>query len=352
MGRHKQVNGQFIPACLAIRHDILKMIYLAPTESLRLPSAIQLAKKHNVSRTTVTNELKKLTDAGWIIGKPGVGTFSNPHNPLSNRFAERKKIIGMLVGDTWHLMSDYTEWTIFAHAGFELLPDIGHPKNITLSTIEPELVYRELSSSVLDGMIWLFPPENYREVIQKLQNDGKAVVTLYDRMPEVPCIEFDHKKIGEDIAALALKENVRKIVWFTLEDPNSENALRGCENFGREHAGNDLQITVFDKRYDCLELFEQMLEKGDIPDAVFVHQGDFLFAIRSILEKYALTEKVLVATSGANVRKDKNFRGIVYKNDFQKMGQLAADCIRLLLNGEKEQVPLKTVLTSEVSRIS
>ena len=160
------------------------------------------------------------------------------------------------------------------------------------------------------------------------------------------------KKIGEDIAALALKENVRKIVWFTLEDPNSENALRGCENFGREHAGNDLQITVFDKRYDCLELFEQMLEKGDIPDAVFVHQGDFLFAIRSILEKYALTEKVLVATSGANVRKDKNFRGIVYKNDFQKMGQLAADCIRLLLNGEKEQVPLKTVLTSEVSRIS
>ena len=271
MGRHKQINGEFVPAGLAVRLDILKMIYQAPTTSIRLPSAIQLAKKHHVSRTTVTNELKKLTDSGWIIGKPGIGSFSNPQQPLSSTFSFGKKIVGMLYGDTWNLMNDYTDWAVFSYAGLELLPDIGHPKTIILSSSDPEQIYLELEKSILDGMIWLFPMPEYSKTIQKLHEEGKAVVTLYDRVPEVPCIVFDHTKIGEDLAALLMKRNIGKIVWCTIEDPNPEQVLKGFENYWKKHAGKKPEITVLDKRFDCLEKLEQLFRKGEIPDALFVH---------------------------------------------------------------------------------
>ena len=232
MGRHKQINGQFVPAGLAVRHDILKMIYQTPSVSIRLPSALQLAKKHHVSRTTVTNELKKLTESGWIIGKPGIGSFTNPRQPLSCGQIPGKRIIGMLLGDTWHLMSVYTDWAVFSYAGLELLPDIGHPKTVTLFSEDPEQVHQELISSTLDGMIWIFPPRKYHKVIQRLQQEGKPVVTLYTQIPGVPCIEFDHAKIGADIAPLLMKEEIKKVFWFTIEDLNIEQILNPSnENF-------------------------------------------------------------------------------------------------------------------------
>lgn len=350
MGRHKQINGEFVPAGLAVRLDILKMIYQAPTTSIRLPSAIQLAKKHHVSRTTVTNELKKLTESGWIIGKPGIGSFSNPQQPLSCGQIPGKRIIGMLLGDTWHLMSVYTDWAVFSYAGLELLPDIGHPKTVTLFSEDPEQVHQELISSTLDGMIWIFPPQNYGKVIQRLQKEGKPVVTLYTQIPGVPCIEFDHSKIGADLAALLTKEGFGMIFWWTIEDPNAKQVLRGAENYWKKHVGKSPKIVVFDKRYDCFEKLEEFFKKGEIPDALFIHEGDFLSGIRDLMKKYSLSDRIQIITSWSHVRKDKEFRGIVYKNDFQKMGILAAEYIKKLLDGERDQVPLLTSLPSEVMR--
>lgn len=350
MGRHKQINGQFVPAGLAVRHDILKMIYQTSSVSIRLPSALQLAKKHHVSRTTVTNELKKLTESGWIIGKPGIGSFSNPHQPLSCGHVPEKRIIGMLLGDTWHLMSTYIDWTVFSYAGMELLPDIGHPKTVTLFSEDAEHAHQELVSSTLDGMIWIFPPENYAKVIQRLHKEGKPVVTLYTQISGVPCIKFDREKIGADIADLLMKEGIGKVFWFTIENLNIEQVLKSAEFFWKKHAGKSPKIVVFDKRYNCLGKLEEFFKNGEIPDALFIHEGDYLVGIRDLMKKYSLSDRILLVTAWSLVRKDKDFRGIVYKNDFQKMGTLAAEYMKKLLDGERDQVPLLTSLPSEVMR--
>ena len=256
----------------------------------------------------------------------------------------------MLLGDTWHLMSTYTDWAVFSYAGMELLPDIGQPKTVILFSEDPEQVHQELISSTLDGMIWIFPPRKYHKVIQSLQQEGKPVVTLYTQIPGVPCIEFDHPKIGADLAPLLMKEEIKKVFWFTIEDLNIEQILKGAENFWETHAGKSPKIVIFDKRHNCLEKLEDFFQKGEIPDALFIHEGDFLSGIRDLMKKYSLSDRIRIITSWSHVRKDKEFRGIVYKNDFQKMGILAAEYIKKLLDGERDQVPLLTSLPSEVMR--
>ena len=78
--------------------------------------------------------------------------------------------------------------------------------------------------------------------------------------------------------------------------------------------------------------------------------GGRLPGIRDLMKKYSLSDRIQLITSWSHVRKDKDFRGIVYKNDFQKMGTLAAEYMKKLLNGERDQVPLLTPLSSEVMR--
>lgn len=347
MGRHKQINGEFVPAGLAVRHDILKMIFDSPTVPVRLPSALQLAKKHHVSRSTVTTEMKKLIESGWIIGKPGIGSFSNPEKPVANQTVVKKKIIGLLVGDTWFLKSDYTDWAILSYTGLELLPDIGHPKNVILSSKDPDHIYQELNMSILDGLIWLFPQDEHKKVIQKLQQNGKPVITIYNQVPHVPYIEFNHEKIGEDIAAHLMKEKISRIIWGTLEDPNPDRVLHGAKKYWKKHVQKMPEITVLERRYSAFEQLEGLFKSGEIPEAIFVH-SDFLSSVRFLMEKHSLSDRVLLITSYGHIRKEKDFRGIVYKHDFQKMGMLAAQYMQKLLNGEKNLVPLKTSLVSEV----
>lgn len=347
MGRHKQINGKFIPAGLAVRHDILKMIYQTPTVSIHLPSAIQLAKKHHVSRATVTAELKKLSDIGLIIGKPGIGSFSNPEKSNLYDTEVQKKFVGILNADTWKFINSFTDWALMSYIGMELIPDIAYPQNMVLSTTQPEQVYQELLTSNMSGFIWIFPFYNYPELYQKLQENGKAVITIYRQIPNVPYLEFNQEKIGADIANLLLQENRTRILWCLLGDDWSRRKMQGAIDFRKAQGITQIQDMILDSKMNFIADMEKIFSGDDLPDAVFIH-SESVFRVLELLKKYKLTEKVIMITSWGHVRKRKDFQGIVYKHDFQRLAQIAAEYMRKLLNGQKDEVPLKTVLDSNV----
>ena len=61
---------------LQIRFEVMNVINKNPLKSVKLPSAQELADKFGMSRRSVTMELKKLADEGWIIGIHGMKRIS------------------------------------------------------------------------------------------------------------------------------------------------------------------------------------------------------------------------------------------------------------------------------------
>ena len=78
MGRHKNTDGTFIPVGLKIRFEIINRLYQAPGLSVKIPSARELAARFHLSPSTVTLELQKLVREGYLIGRRGSGTYTNP----------------------------------------------------------------------------------------------------------------------------------------------------------------------------------------------------------------------------------------------------------------------------------
>ena len=63
---------------MKIRRYVLNMVTKAGEESIQLPTALELSKQFGVCRQTVGKALKQLAEDRFVIGKPGLGTFTNP----------------------------------------------------------------------------------------------------------------------------------------------------------------------------------------------------------------------------------------------------------------------------------
>ena len=63
---------------MKIRRYVLNRIHRANGTSTMLPTAQELAKQFGCSRPTVCKAMKTLTEDGFVIGKPGIGSFINP----------------------------------------------------------------------------------------------------------------------------------------------------------------------------------------------------------------------------------------------------------------------------------
>ena len=63
---------------IQIRRYVLTLIQKAGGKAVPLPSIQELAEQFQVSRPTVSRAMKALTDEGYVIGKRGIGSFTNP----------------------------------------------------------------------------------------------------------------------------------------------------------------------------------------------------------------------------------------------------------------------------------
>ena len=82
---------------MRIRRYVLTLTQKADGKSVPLPSILELSELFQVSRPTVSRAMKALTDEGYVIGRRGIGSFTNPakrFRPLGNQ-----PMIGLLVGD-------------------------------------------------------------------------------------------------------------------------------------------------------------------------------------------------------------------------------------------------------------
>ena len=348
MGRHKNTDGTFVPVGLKIRFEIVNRLYQTPGRSVKIPSARELAARFHLSPSTVTLELQKLVREGYLIGRRGSGTYTNPEK---GRFMPpgtiSRKVVGILVADGKLLVYDAIDWAAQGWCGMALSPDVARPRFVTLLTSSAENMYEELISQNLSGLIWIHPHRDYYGIIRKLQKNGFPTVAVKCNEPDIPSIDYSFFESGCQIAKLAAEEK-RHVIFFapTNDDPWIYQRMAGIELYIKQHPEADMSLRIFKSIQNCTEAVEQAFAADEIPDAFYCN-GEYVFVVMDLAKKYRIDiiDRCRLFAEEQHIIKSGKFHGYAHRYPFQKIGEKAAEMMEILLENPSARFPVYSVPT-------
>lgn len=302
---------------MKIRRYVVNQIYKAHGKSVQIPTILELAKQFHVSHATVSKAMKELTNEGFIIGKRGIGSFTNPRMSIP-RGTRKLPVIGILMGDGMGVHFDKYLAPILAQMLQQMvyLPATVHL--LTLGSLEPDIIYREIVNEQLDGLLWESPSERGIGVIQRLQKDGMPLVVLGRDLEGIPSAMFDFEAWGEECGRQLLKEGRKHIVLLPDTSP-WDRSFSGIRKVYRE-AGIPLNENLFLKdRFTCLDELRKVIAYGAPVDAVC----NTLFAeneVNDVLLEMdpSLTKRCCLVQSSLAQPPHPGFHQIVYGLPFEK----------------------------------
>ncbi len=338
---------------LQIRFEILNLLFRNPQMSIKVPSARELAEKFGVARCTAALELKKLSEEGYLIGRRGSGTYTNPKQMVDCKYIPGKRIFGILVGDTRRFIMGHASWAHMAYFGLNLSSAIAYPRIINLSSpMDYERSITEIRASGIDALIWIFPEGNspFERIMETLKADGVPVLLASGISDKIPTIRFDLEQSGVDIAKILVEENRTRVAWDYAElDALITIRFQAAQKYFQAH-GKKMDSSW--NRRDIVEFFthlESRLAAGECPDAIVCH-GDHLMAIRNLLQKYQIdmNQDCRLVANWFELPYTPDFRGIVQTESIETLCSVGIDLICRQLNGE--DVPLLTKIPVEIKK--
>ncbi len=318
---------------MKIRRYVMTMILRARDKSVRIPTVVELAKKFGVSRPTVSKAMKALTEDGFIIARPRLGSFTNPARNITPQDASSKAIIGVLEGDG--MIAHYTSYLARRHAYMMLelakLPVIIHP--LSLTSHKPELAIRDIEAETLDLLIWVEPRKENLPVIQQLRADGHKVIISDSSLNLPGIVRMDYFEAGYKIGKLLIAEGRKNLVYLAAVEKQTIQ-LHGLEK-AYEEAGIKLNENLFLREFNtCFDDLEKILRFAPQVDSLFttIPSNPVMFGIlQRIRPDYRETMSVVVP----DVRDGgSDFNGYTYLYSFEESARVLAGLVRRALAGE------------------
>ena len=311
---------------MKIRRYVLNMVTKAGNESVQLPTALELSKQFGVCRQTVGKALKQLAEDRFVIGKPGLGTFTNPK--MQFRFSSPKKAqtIGIIISDGMVIEMDEYLAKLVAACLVEAASCPAYVRTINLTSAQPELVLKELRNEFLDGLIWHNPPVRFLPMLEKLRQSGTAVVVIDSLREEAVCsVDFDLWRIGYETGKILSSAGKQEIV-FLRDDPPWSRSAEGLRTAYQE-AGLSLNEKLLLSGDSVLEKLKMIFELGVSIDVLF----NSLYPYGTLQEIAVLTDCDLnnfFHICWESVAKDfPVFRGIVFSFDFSTLAKKAVSLL-------------------------
>jgi len=251
---------------MKIRRYVLNLLLRSNGAMVQLPTSKTLAKQFDCSRPTVSKAMKTLIEDGYVIGKPGIGSFTNP--ALGSINTNEQPIIGIIFGDGMLVHYEAFFGAILAQVleQFTRVPAVIHIINLTSNS--PEQMIKEIQAEKLDGILWESPTDLAITVIKELREKGIPAVTMHNRpYQDIDCVYFDLDRLGREIGQKLLARNRSRIVL--MADRNPWNTYRGTLLETYEKAGIKLNEKLFISDYrDGLTRLREIIELGVPVDAV------------------------------------------------------------------------------------
>jgi hypothetical protein len=253
---------------MKIRRYVLNLIMKSGNESVQLPTAQELAKLFGVCRQTVGKSLKQLAEENYVIGKPGLGTFTNPKKQFRFESRRNRPNIGIIVGDGMIIEMDEFLARTVAACLVEVAVYPAYVRSINLTSTKPDVVFKELKNEFLDGLIWQNPPLEFQPLLKKIRENGIAVVVIggSSHRNAVPSVDFDLSALGYAYGKRLLEMGKRNLLYLRDERPWNFPA-DGIRKAYRE-AGVSLNEKLFLNGVDTLAKVKMIFELGVPVDAI------------------------------------------------------------------------------------
>ncbi len=276
--------GRPLGAQIQVRSHIINLMYRQKEESVKLPPYEELARELGVARSTLQIAVKQLIEEGFLVSKPGIGTFSNPGRRVAPKasYLGLPKMIGIIVWDGKVVYYQYFNWGLVSGMGAALANRGVNVQFLGLNTYTDETMFREIRSAHLDGLIWLMPTAERFALIRKLAA-VQPVTAVGVEIEGVPCFRFNTEKEGYEMAKQLLGRGRRSFA-FSPYFAGITLKMQGVERAFRE-----VGLTL-DRRqvYTCPERFEDSFEEnfhaGIRPDVFCYHPEEARFLLPFLQE--------------------------------------------------------------------
>lgn len=344
MGRHRNMDGKFVPVGLKIRFEVINRLYQSPSASVKIPSARELAAQFHLSPSTVTLELQKLIKEGYLIGKRGSGTYTNPSRVHFLPASGSRRVVGILIDDGKHLFYDSVSWAVQSWCGMALPPDFAHPRFLTLLAESGENLYEELTGQALAGLIWINSRQEHHETMRKLLQNGFPVVAVKCDAPGIPAIDYSYFQSGMQIAACMAKEKRRLIYYAPLNDEWPQQRAAGMEHYIRQHPESGMKLKLFPSIHTCTEELEREFSVGNVPDAVYCN-GEYVFVMLELAKKYHLdiVDRCRLFAEEQHLLHCGTFHGYVLRYPFREIGETAVEMLKHLFKNPQTPLAVRQV---------
>lgn len=320
-----------------IRQYVNGLIFKANGQSVQIPTILELSKKFGVCRQTVSKAMKELTTEGYVIGRKGIGSFTNPAKFMEHQSGDRLPVIGIFFRDGRH--THYSAYD--AHLAAELMKKITlFPAFVQLPVAEgtsPAEIAAELANRNFDGIIWEQPDEKRLEALKLLTAEKTIpVVTTGEVFDHFPGVSMNLEENGYECARILIAEGRKHPVFMG----NYGAWSRHAKGFRRayEEAGIHLNEKLFLKHQN-LDALRNILELGVPVDAVFNHpnlQRNEIFRMMKEMGIDVENQCRLICNSlAASVNPD--FHGYVYQIDFEQIANVAVRMLHNALCGIKNE---------------
>ena len=315
---------------MKIRRYMLNFVEQAGEKSVQAPTILELSRKFGVCRPTVSKAMKMLTGDGYIIGRPGLGAFTNPAK-INRLQVTKYKNVALIVGDGMLVHFSPYYLNLLGRIGIGAARVNFKISCIQLPSHQSETVTEEIMATPCDALLWVTPPEELLPVIGVLRAKGKRVILLQnDSDRKVGNLYFDYEGFGYRIGKKLLAEGRSKVVYL-LNTANWSRPLAGLQRAYRE-AGIELDSSLFFP--DVIQLWpklEKLLHSPGRVDAVFsavCPTSVFLPFYRQLPPEIRSGVRFIVEEDGV---KPDAFTGWIFETPFQKMADevcrlLALEC--------------------------
>ncbi len=280
----KAGRGRPQEAQIKIRNYLINLVYHQKGGQVeKLPPYEELAEKLGVARSSLQIAVKQLVAEGYLVTKPGIGTFSHPERRLNkyDYYAE-EKLIGLIVMDGKSVYHQYFIWTLTARVGEAFGKYCTHLQLLTLGSYNDDAIADEILSAGLDGLVWINPPPERFGMIRGLARKLPLVVSDIN-CPGVHSVSFDNYGSGHRLAEDLLKRGKRTLAMSPCFARQPEKVEGAKKAFAEQGVPFDEQLVYLDREAFPAQLARD-LEAGKKPDAICFHPEETQFLLPFLKE--------------------------------------------------------------------
>ncbi len=331
---------------MKIRRYVMTLIYRFNGKSVLLPSIQELADRFHVSRPTVSRAMKTLTTEEFVIGRRGIGSFTNPAKCYVSA-GKPLPIIGILMGDgRWIHFEQYLGHMLSeAIAQIVDMPAVMHM--ITLGGNEEESIQRELENENPDALFAYGGASKTVRALEVLAKKGLPIVIVNseehsDLLSEV---RIDYEQWGYECGKKLLEHGCRHVVIYPCA-PAWNMPVEGIRKAYAER-GIPLNENLFLKHpHTAISELKQILSYGVPVDAVcnlLTSRTDLSDILKQEM-KHRTNCLIVQSTMAGTIPEE--FPSLRYEVPFRKVIREAIQLLRRKMenpNGKMEKIRVPIV---------